>query len=96
MKLILVSAVMLLPVALFGQEANPTQRPDRTNGPGGPNPIFKVEVVSRSIQAVSYRNHDGWTKVDFQGTSLAPLQLLDRNFSHTSCGQLLPMGTPRI
>ncbi len=29
-------------------------------------------MVSRSIQAVSYRNHSGWTKVDFQGTSLAP------------------------
>jgi outer membrane protein OmpA-like peptidoglycan-associated protein len=28
--------------------------------------------VSRSIQAVSYRNRSGWTKVDFQGTSLAP------------------------
>lgn len=38
----------------------------------GPVPIFKVQVVSRSIQAVSYRNHSGWTKIDFQGTSLAP------------------------
>jgi hypothetical protein len=35
-------------------------------------PIFKVEVVSRSIAAVSYRNRSGWTKVDLQGTSLAP------------------------
>ena len=37
-----------------------------------PTPIFKVEVVSRSIAAVSYRNRSGWTKVDLQGTALAP------------------------
>lgn len=35
------------------------------------NPIFRVEVVSRSIQAVTYRDRSGWTKVDFEGTSLA-------------------------
>lgn len=36
------------------------------------NPIFRVQVVSRSITAVTYRDRSGWTKVDFQGTSLAP------------------------
>lgn len=66
--LLLVSAPALLPA----QEANPTQSNQRGDAPGGPNPIFKVEVVSRSIQAVSYRNRSGWTKIDFQGTSLAP------------------------
>ena len=35
------------------------------------NPIFKVQVVSRSVAAVTYRDRSGWTKVDFQGTSLA-------------------------
>jgi outer membrane protein OmpA-like peptidoglycan-associated protein len=45
---------------------------DRPVNQNGPVPIFKVQVVSRSIQAVSYRNHSGWTKIDFQGTSLAP------------------------
>jgi len=64
----LLSASALLPA----QEANPTQSNQRGNSSGGPNPIFKVEVVSRSIQAVSYRNRSGWTKIDFQGTSLAP------------------------
>lgn len=59
----------ILPLAIFGQEANPTQ----TNvQPGAQVPIFRVQVVSRSIQAVSYRNRSGWTKIDFQGTSLAP------------------------
>src|SRR3954451_16473528 len=66
--LLLLAAPALIPA----QEANPTQSDQRGNSPGGPNPIFKVEVVSRSIQAVSYRNRSGWTKIDFQGTSLAP------------------------
>ncbi len=50
----------------MGQSAN------HQNAAGGSNPIFRVQVVSRSIQAVSYRNRSGWTKIDFQGTSLAP------------------------
>jgi outer membrane protein OmpA-like peptidoglycan-associated protein len=70
--------LLALPLLVLGQEPNPTQSPrsqnpqGAQNGPGGPNPIFRVEVVSRSITAVSYRNRSGWTKVDFQGTSLAP------------------------
>lgn len=36
------------------------------------NPIFRVQVVARDIPAVSYRNRSGWTKIDFQGTSIAP------------------------
>ncbi len=70
MRLVIPALVLLLPAALLAQETNPTQN---LKQPGSDNvPIFKVEVVSRSIQAVSYQNHAGWTKVDFQGTSLAP------------------------
>jgi outer membrane protein OmpA-like peptidoglycan-associated protein len=58
----------LLPVFAFGQQ--PNAAPQTTAEM--PTPIFKVEVVSRSIAAVSYRNRSGWTKVDFQGTALAP------------------------
>ena len=54
----------ILPLIALGQNA--AQTPDM------PTPIFKVEAVSRSIAAVSYRNRSGWTKVDLQGTSLAP------------------------
>ena len=35
------------------------------------NPIFRVQVVSRSVAAVTYRDQSGWTKIDFEGTSLA-------------------------
>jgi len=57
--------LILLPLITFGQTAAPQTAEPST-------PIFKVEVVSRSISAVSYRNRSGWTKVDLQGTSLAP------------------------
>ncbi len=70
MKLFVSALAVFLPVALLGQESNPSQ----TNQPAqasGSNPIFRVQVVSRSIQAVSYRNRSGWTKVNFQGTALA-------------------------
>ncbi len=58
---------------LFAQEPNPTQsigQQSAQNNQG--NPIFRVQVVSRSIAAVTYRDRSGWTKVDFQGTALAP------------------------
>jgi outer membrane protein OmpA-like peptidoglycan-associated protein len=45
------------------------QAPEQTsNG----QPIFRVTVVERTTNAVSYRNRSGWTKVDLKGTPLAP------------------------
>jgi outer membrane protein OmpA-like peptidoglycan-associated protein len=59
---------------VFAQAPNPMQtipqQPDVKTSQV--TPIYRVEVVSRSIQAVSYRNRSGWTKIDFQGTTLAP------------------------
>ncbi|MGA2204002.1 MAG: OmpA family protein [Terriglobales bacterium] len=37
-----------------------------------PTPIFRVNVVSRSVQAVNYRYRSGATKLDFAGTDLMP------------------------
>jgi outer membrane protein OmpA-like peptidoglycan-associated protein len=36
----------------------------------GPMPVFRVSVVSRSVQAVNYRHRSGSTKMDFAGTDL--------------------------
>lgn len=77
MRLFASTLFALLPVALLAQEPNPTQTipqtpTDQTTTQSGSVPIYKIQVVSRSIQAVSYRNRSGWTKVDFQGTDLAP------------------------
>lgn len=35
-------------------------------------PIYRVNVVARTIKAVNYRHRGGSTKVDFQGTALLP------------------------
>ncbi len=35
-------------------------------------PVFRVDVVSRTTQAVNYRHRGGSTKVDFRGTQLMP------------------------
>jgi outer membrane protein OmpA-like peptidoglycan-associated protein len=40
--------------------------------PGESQPIFRVTVVERTTNAISYRHHSGWTKVDLRGTPLAP------------------------
>jgi outer membrane protein OmpA-like peptidoglycan-associated protein len=72
MKLIYPALALALPLALFGQEPNPTQSANASSASSNSNPIFRVQVTSRSIQSVSYRNRSGWTKVDFQGTSIAP------------------------
>ncbi|MBV9037649.1 MAG: OmpA family protein [Acidobacteriaceae bacterium] len=72
MKLFYPVLALLLPFGLLGQEPNPTQSANAPAAANNPNPIFRVQVTSRSVQAVSYRNRSGWTKVDFQGTSIAP------------------------
>jgi outer membrane protein OmpA-like peptidoglycan-associated protein len=71
MKALVSTLVICLPLALFGQEPNPTQSAGPQNATGS-NPIFRVQVVSRSVAAISYRDRSGWTKIDFQGTSIAP------------------------
>jgi outer membrane protein OmpA-like peptidoglycan-associated protein len=40
--------------------------------PLSPTPIFRVTVISRSVQAVNYKHRSGASKVDFAGTDLMP------------------------
>jgi outer membrane protein OmpA-like peptidoglycan-associated protein len=37
-----------------------------------PTPVFRVNVISRNVQAVNYKHRAGATKVDFAGTDLMP------------------------
>jgi len=39
---------------------------------GHPSPTFRINVVSRSTRAVSYKHRSGATKINFQGTDLMP------------------------
>jgi outer membrane protein OmpA-like peptidoglycan-associated protein len=41
--------------------------------PMSSTPTFRVNVISRSVQAVNYRHRSGATKLDFAGTSLMTL-----------------------
>jgi outer membrane protein OmpA-like peptidoglycan-associated protein len=72
----LLKSVLLvcLPAVLLAQDPHPLQSTEQqpNQSSSGSNPIFRVQVVSRSIGAVTYRDRSGWTKVNFQGTSLAP------------------------
>ncbi len=35
-------------------------------------PVYRINVVSRSVEAVNYRHRNGSTRIDFHGTSLMP------------------------
>src|SRR5580693_2314859 len=48
------------------------QVPGNPPPPPADQPVFRVTVVERTTNAVSYRHHSGWTKVDLRGTPLAP------------------------
>src|SRR5580704_11437826 len=63
-----VSTIGLLAAFLLpAQPPSPAQTaPERTD----PAPIFRIEVVARSTQAVNYLHRGGSTKIDFQGTPL--------------------------
>src|ERR1700687_3558528 len=39
---------------------------------GNPTPTYRINVVSRTTRAVSYRHRSGATKINFQGTNLMP------------------------
>jgi len=58
---------MLAAFSLMAQAPNPTQA---TAERADPAPIFRIEVVARSTQAVNYLHRGGSTKIDFQGTPL--------------------------
>jgi len=69
-KLFLTAAVALsLPLIAQAQTNGQTRLAVE---PLSPTPIFRVTVVSRSVQAVNYKHRSGATKVDFAGTSLMP------------------------
>jgi len=57
--------------ALYAQAPNPVQR-GVSPSPSGAEPIFRVDVTSRSVRAVNYHNRQGTTHIDFRGTALMP------------------------
>ena len=69
MRLSKVSLIVMIGGALSAQvRTAPPPAPQPTEN----QPIFRVTVVERTTNAVSYRHRSGWTKVDLHGTPLAP------------------------
>jgi outer membrane protein OmpA-like peptidoglycan-associated protein len=64
------SAILLFTVGAFLTMDLGAQAPEPPDNGG--QPIFRVTVVERTTNAVSYRHRSGWTKVDLKGTPLAP------------------------
>src|SRR5437588_9839601 len=48
------------------------QTNSQTIEPLSPTPVFRVNVTSRSVQAVNYKHRSGASKLDFAGTDLMP------------------------
>ncbi len=69
MKTKLLLAGIALSVSAFAQTNSQTTV---VIEPLSPTPIFRVNVVSRSVQAVNYKHRSGASKVDFAGTDLMP------------------------
>ncbi len=68
------TAIILLmsSAAVYGQIPNPVQRGTLPPNANGSEPIFRVDVTSRSVRAVNYHNRQGTTHIDFRGTALMP------------------------
>jgi outer membrane protein OmpA-like peptidoglycan-associated protein len=66
---ILLTAGIALSVSAFAQTTSPT---NIVVEPMGTTPVFRVNVVSRNVQAVNYEHRSGSSKLDFAGTDLMP------------------------
>jgi outer membrane protein OmpA-like peptidoglycan-associated protein len=66
---LLLAGVIALSLSAVAQ-TNP--QTTMTVEPMSPTPTFRVNVISRSVQAVNYKHRDGATKLDFAGTDLMP------------------------
>jgi hypothetical protein len=66
---LLLAAGITLSLSAFAQTNSQT---DLVIEPLNPTPIFRVNVISRSVQAVNYKHRGGATKLDFAGTDLMP------------------------
>ena len=72
MQMSKLSLVVLIAGLLSAQVRTPPPPPPTAPAATEDQPIFRVTVVERTTNAVSYRHRSGWTKVDLHGTPLAP------------------------
>jgi hypothetical protein len=63
---------LLFSCVAAAQVSNPVREPSTNQDHHGPQPIYRVEVVARTVKAVNYGHRTVPTKVDLRGTVLAP------------------------
>lgn len=68
-KIFLTVAVIALSLSAVAQTNSQTTM---TGATMAPTPMFRVNVISRTVQAVNYQHRSGATKLDFAGTDLMP------------------------
>jgi outer membrane protein OmpA-like peptidoglycan-associated protein len=68
-KISSITLAVAVTLCAAGQAQAQTQVPADS---GNPTPTFRMNVVSRSTRAVSYRHRSGATKINFRGTDLMP------------------------
>jgi len=69
--MVLLLGLLFLSMAA-AQVSNPVREPSANNDNHGSQPIYRVEVVARTVKAVNYGHRTVPTKVDLRGTVLAP------------------------
>ena len=68
-RFVLLCTMLVLSGASFAQESNPPAT-DQTVTPMQQTPVYRVQVVARTTQAVNYRHHSGGTEIGFRGTDI--------------------------
>jgi outer membrane protein OmpA-like peptidoglycan-associated protein len=67
-----ISTITLSIVMILGASAYAQTHTTVPAGSGSAGATFRVNIVNRTTQAVSYRHRSGATKINFQGTDLMP------------------------
>jgi len=67
-----IASITLAAVITLGASAQAQPQTQVPADSGNPTPTFRINVVSRTTRAVSYRHRSGATKINFQGTDLMP------------------------
>jgi len=67
-----ISSIALSVVMALGASAQAQAQNQVPADSGNPTPTYRINVVSRTTRAVSYRHRSGATKINFQGTDLMP------------------------
>jgi len=67
-----ISSITLAVAITLGAAAQAQAQTQVPADSANPTPTYRINVVSRTTRAVSYRHRRGATKIDFQGTDLMP------------------------